>query len=355
MKIDNARFSTKLKQLTATLAFCAFLPLSTSAKEAPEAVPLDSNFQLAEQATKLFRVAEATALKNVKKVAVPLFSVEFVIADSERSETSGFAAAGRASASVYYKLKGVDEADFQAITTTLYQRFLADLKDAGMEVIPQEQVAALPSYQKLAAGGTPSPIKSDSAITMAPPGMPIYGFNKTQTGGTSSGAGLFGALSQMGSGFSAVGAALDTVALQQELGAAVIEVQMKVNFVQLKSNTKGFLGRLGNTASVTSKVQPSVGSAMFSVQSSTRGALTLTNPLALDATAFSEVRKKPTTKGDVAGAVAVGLLRLAIGSNDSSSSDEMEAVADPAKYRDIVGNGLGTVTQMFVQRLKSGE
>jgi len=33
----------------------------------------------------------------------------------------------------------------------------------------------------------------------------------------------------------------------------------------------------------------------------------------------------------------------------------MEVVADPAKYRDIVGSGLGTVTQMFVQRLKAGE
>jgi hypothetical protein len=30
-------------------------------------------------------------------------------------------------------------------------------------------------------------------------------------------------------------------------------------------------------------------------------------------------------------------------------------VADPSRYREIVGAGLGTVTQMFVQRLKAGE
>jgi hypothetical protein len=344
------------QQWIASLAL-AMLAATAQAKDAPEAIALDASFQPAEQARKLFRVAEGQALKGVKKVAVPLFSVEFVIADSERAETSGFGAAGRASASLSYKLMGVDEADFQAITTALYQRFLADLKDAGLEVLPQDQVAAQPSYKKLSASGTPSPIKSDSAITVAPPGMPIYGFNKQQSGGSSSGASLFSALSQMGSGFGAVGAAMDTVTLQQELGAgvAVVEVQMKVNFVQLTNNNKGFFGRLAGSASVDGKVSPSVGSAVFSVQSATRGALTLTNPLALDAAAFSEVRKKPTTAGDVAGGVAVALLRLAVGSKDSSSSDEMEAVADPAKYRDIVGKGLGTVTQMFVQRLQAGE
>ncbi len=345
----------RFRRIAAVLAFSALMPLGASAKDKPEPISLDASFNVTEQANKLFRVAEGQALKGVKKVAVPLFSVEFVIADNERAETSGFASAGRASAALYYKLKGVDDADFQAITTALYLRFLTDLKDAGMEVMPQAQVAASPTYQKLAAGGTPSPIKSDSAITVSPPGMPIYGFNKVQTGGTSSGSSLFGALSQMGSGFGAVGAAIDTVAMQQELGVALIEVQMKVNFVQLTNNNRGFLGRLGSTASVDGKVQPSVGSAMFSVQSSTRGSLTLTNPLALDAAAFSEVRQKPTTAGDVAGGVAVALIRLASGSKDSSSSEEMEAVADPAKYRDVVGTGLGTVTQMFVQRLKAGE
>lgn len=346
--------SPGLRCLVAALAFSALLPSPAQAKDTPDAVVLDASFKPAEQATRLLRVTEGKAMKDLKKVAVPLFTVEFVIADSERAETSGFAAAGRASASVYYKLKGLEEADFETITAALYQRFLDDLKEAGIEVLPFEQVAASPTYKKLAASGVPSPIKSDAAITMAAPGMAIYGFNKMQSGG-SGGAGLFSALSQMGAGFGGVSAALDTVALQQELGAAVIEARMKVNFVQLTNNNKGFLGRLAGTASVEGKVQPSVGSATFSVQSTTRGSMTLTNPLALDAAAFSDVRKKPTTAADVAGGVAVALLRLALNSKDSSSSEEMEAVADPAKYRDIVGSGLATVTQMFVQRLKAGE
>ena len=51
----------------------------------------------------------------------------------------------------------------------------------------------------------------------------------------------------------------------------------------------------------------------------------------------------------------MALLRLATGSKDSSSRDEMEAAADPDKYREVVGAGLSTVTQMFVQRLRTGE
>ena len=332
---------------------------STQAADVPTPVVVDASFKATEQATKLLRVAEAKALKDVKKVAVPLFSVEFVITDSETAQTSGFGSTGRATATAYYKLMGVSDPDFQAITTSLYERFLADLKAAGMEVLSYEQVAASPTYKKLAAGGAPSPIKSNSAITVAPLGMPIYGFNKTQTGGTSSSASLFGAISQMGAGFDAVGAALDNVALQKELNASLIEVQMKVNFVQLTNNNKGFLGRLTDTASVDGKVSPSVGSAMFRVQSTTQGSLTLTNPLSLDTAAFIEVRKKTTTAGDVAGAIAIAMLQFAVNSrgntSNSTGSDEMEAVADPTRYREIVGAGLGTVTQMFVQRLKAVE
>lgn len=53
----------------------------------------------------------------------------------------------------------------------------------------------------------------------------------------------------------------------------------------------------------------------------------------LNASAFADTRKKATTKADIADAVAVRLLKMAIGSKDSSSSKEMEVVADPEKYR----------------------
>ena len=142
-----------LQRVVAAVVFGALLPLAVHAKDDAAPIALDAGFKASEQAGKMFSVAEGKALKNVKKVAVPLFSVEFVTADAQRAETSGFAAAGRASTTLAYTLKGVDEADFQAITTALYERFLADLKGTGIEVVPFDQVAALPSYKKMAAGG----------------------------------------------------------------------------------------------------------------------------------------------------------------------------------------------------------
>ena len=81
--------------------------------------------------------------------------------------------------------------------------------------------------------------------------------------------------------------------------------------------------------------------------------MTMRNSLTLDGSAFADVREKATTAADVAGAIGVGLLKLAIGSSDTSSAKEFEVVADPAKYQRVVGSGLATAGAMLVARLKS--
>ncbi len=342
-------------------ALAAFALMSAGpaqAANAPEPVAVTAAFNPTEQASRLFTVALPEVLKGVKRVAVPLFTIDFTTADSESAETSGFAAAGRARAASFYKLKGVGQADFQALTDAAYARFVADLQAAGFETVAAERWQASGSYRKMAGTGKPAPALRDDGMMLAPAGMAIYGFSQAGMGGSSKSQ-LFGALTSMGTAFSsassAMGAAMDAVELGKELDAAVIEVQLRVHFVQLTNENKGFLGRMAGTASVSSKVYPSITGATFSVQSSTRGTLTLKQPLALDASVFSDVRKAPTTTADVASGVAVGLLRLALGSKDSNSSEEMEAVADPARYRDVVGSGMTALNQMFIQRLRAGE
>jgi hypothetical protein len=325
------------------------------AADAPQPVAVTAAFNPTEQAQRMFTVALPEVLKGVKRVAVPLFTVDFTTADSESAETSGFAAAGRARVASFYKLKGVGQADFQALTDAAYARFLADLRAAGFETMALDKVQQSPTYRKLVASGKPMPAVRSDGMLLAPAGMGSYGFS--EAGGAK--PTLLGGLSAMGSAFSnmstMMSSAMDTVELGKELDAAVVEVQLRVHFVQLTNENKGFLGRMASTASVSSKVYPSITGATFSVQSSTRGSLTLKQPLALDASVFSEVRKAPTTTADVAGAIAVGLLQLAIGSKSSSSSEEMEAVADPARYREVVGSGMTALNQMFVQRLRAGE
>ena len=313
---------------------------------------LDTALNAPEMAGKLLNISDLTALKGLKRVALPLFTVEFTTADNVSSQTSGFAAMGRASSTMYFKLLGVGESEFQAITNGLHQRLLAELQASGLEVLAFDQVLTAPSYSKMVSGGTAAPSKSDSAMIMAPPGMTIYGASKASASGADKG--LLGALGAIGGNMSAVGAAMESANLSKELDTGLIEVRLRVNFVQLSDDSKGFLGRLGSTASTSGKVFPSIDNVLVGVQNGAyRSVLTMKNTLTLDPAAFAELRQKATTGADVAGAVAISLFKLAIGSKDSSSSTEMEVIAEPAKYPDVIGAGLGQVNTMLVARLSS--
>jgi hypothetical protein len=352
----NAPRSLAALLLAALLLAALLLTTGLTAQAKDETTPLrvDVSFDPTAVAGSAFEVADTRALKGITRVAVPVFAVEFITADNVSAQTSGFAAAGRATSSLYYKLLGVGEPDFQAITNTLYAQFLADLKASGVEVLGSEVLKASPTYAKLVASGAPGSIVNDASMQMSPTGLGLYGFAKMGGGNSAKSKGVFGALSDLGAGFSAVGAIGDTIALSQELGASLIEVRMRVSFVQLSDNNRGFLGRLSGTASTSGQTAPRIDNVMVGVQSREwRSTLTLKHTLTLDGTAFAEVREKAATAGDVAGAVAVGLLRLAIGSGDSSSSTEMEVVADPARYPAVIGAGLASAGGIVVARLKA--
>ncbi len=349
-------FPTRCTRAVAATLLAALLAWAPASHAKDDTTPLtvDAAFNATAAAAKGFTIADATALKGIKRVAVPVFAVEFIVADNVSATTSGFGSAGRATSSLYYKLLGVGEADFQAITDALYQQFLAELKASGVEVLDAAQVVAAPTYRKLVASGSPAPIKSDSSLVMSPPGLGIYGFARMGGGNSSQRKGLFAALSDVGSGFAAVGAIGDTLQLGTELDASLLEVRMRVSFVQLSDDNKGFFGRLSGTASASGKSFPSVDNIMMGVQSGPmRSTVTARHTLTLGADAFAEVREKATTTGDVVGAVAVGLLKLAIGSKDSSSSKELEVVAEPVAYKKVVGGGLGAAGSMLVARLQA--
>lgn len=331
----------------------AALP-AAQAKDVPEPVAVAADFDAAAQAGALLKVSEGQLLKGLRRVAVPQFNIEFVTADNVSAETSSFGASGRSSVTGYYKLAGVGEPDFQSLAEGFYAAFIRDLQASGLEVVPAAEVAAAPSYRKQLATATPLPLRGDGSVTVAPPGMAMYGINRAQT--STAQPGLFGALSAISTVASAVASSGDNVELQKELGgAALLEVTLRVHFAQLTDNNRGFFGRMAPSASVSAKVHASVTSAKLSVMAGpTASLVSLSNPLLLDASAFSELRKQAKTGSEVAGAVAVGLLRLAIGASGSHSQDSFEAVADTPRYREVVGAGLGSVSQMFAERLKAG-
>jgi hypothetical protein len=349
----SLRFLPRFALPGAALAAAALAFPAAYAKDAPEPVAVDAQFKPDAMAGNLLTVSDNKALKAVKRVAVPQFAVEFVTADNVSASTSSFGAAGRSSATGYYKLIGVTEPDFQALAEGFYATFLKQLQDNGLEVVPPAEVAAAPSYRKQVAAGSPLPARTDSSVTVAPPGMASYGLNRAQT--TAAKPGLFGALSAFSGVASAIGSIGDNQALQKELGdATLLEVTLRVHFAQLTDNNKGFWGKMANSASVTGKLSAQISSGQMTVmQGPYVGVVALKQPLALDPSAFSELRKEAKSAGDVAGAVAVGLLRLALGSKDSSSSESYEAVADTARYREVVGAGMASLGEVFNARLKA--
>lgn len=331
---------------------CTCLPLAHAADPTP--IEITPQFNPAAAAANAVTVSDPKALKGLTRAAVTQFNVEFVTSDDVRSHTSGFAMAGRASVTGYYKLIGVAEPDFQAMAEQLYAGFQQQLVAQGLELVPAAELAAAPTYKKLVAAGTPLPSRSGSGVIVGPPGMALYGLNRAQAG--SGKKGLMGALSGFSAGMGAVGGALDNITLSKELGdAALLEVSMRVHFAQLTDESKGFFGRLGSTAEVSAKLHPLVPKAALTVQAGPSvSVLTVQAPVLLDPAAFTELRKEATTAGDVAGAVAVGLLQLATGGKNTHSSSKFEVVADAARYRERVGAGLDQVSALLIARMAAG-
>lgn len=339
----------RLVLATALLGLGALSNAGWAASAAP-GVPVDANFKPAERAATLMTLADPTAsgLKGLKRVAISSFQVEFVTKGAASASSYEIGRQGRASTSVYITLVGLNASDFQAITDQLYNDFGRDLQASGLEVVPVDKVLAAAAYRKMAASGKPSPAETRTKDTWstvyAPAGLGVYGI-----GSSSSAIALL-------AGFSAMSDVSTTMfgnmELAKELDASLLVVRLVVNFVDMKSSDSSWFSRSSGTATVSWKFGPSVaaGSSSVMVASANNNAmLTLGAPLLIDGAAFTEV--KDTTS--VAGNVGLALLSAAIGKGGSATAEEKEAVADPQRYRALVGAGVGAVREMFMQRLRA--
>lgn len=310
------------------LALALHAPMPTLAKEAPAPVPVDAAFKPAEHATPLVEFTDPKWGRELKRVAVTQFAVEFVTNDSQSARTSTFGGGG-ASVTARWALAGVGEAEFQAAADAFHTRFLRDLAASGLEVVPHEQVLGAAVWKKFAAGGKPYPQRNDSSVVVAPPGMASYGTTAlASTASNPSRGGVMGLIATVqgiGSVASTLAAQGDSAQLQKDLGgAALLEVHMRVHFVALTDENKGFLGRMAGSARVSAKPYPSVldGSTVTLHRDGGIVNLQLKAPLQLEANAFASVQ-------------------------------DQTATADPARWREVVDAGLGSAGQLFVERLRA--
>lgn len=114
-------------------------------------VDLAQTYDLASDATaasKTFVVANGKA-KDVKKVAIVSFCVGAVYAKGVSGSSSG-ASLGFSETAIAGFPGGVPASELMAASNAMYDQFVAELKSAGIEVLSPEELAAIPSYQKLA-------------------------------------------------------------------------------------------------------------------------------------------------------------------------------------------------------------
>lgn len=132
-------------------------------------------------------------LKDVKRVAVASFTVQFVetqIGEVKMSSRLG-TAGGVTLTDVRSRVVGVDFSEvfqrdrMQETTNAIYRDLLTELRASGLEVIPPEKLQASESYKKFASQGPQTPRVEDAeaqkgsgqgsirSVFMTPPGVPL--------------------------------------------------------------------------------------------------------------------------------------------------------------------------------------
>lgn len=324
-----------------------------------------------------FRPSDMAKLaSSATRVGISSFQVEFITSSSVSAQTSGFGGYGRASVSGYYTLGGVGPEDFQAVTDALHRHFSESLMARGYTVLGAGELGASATHALASAKAATSPAANakgrEKSLVVSATGVPLirYAGEQPLQGEGSAALGALGAvsgglLSGIGSGFQGLASMaatdgtgmLDFLKAPTELDAMLIDVRMRVHFVELDSSTKGFLGRLSNTASVSGKPQALLTTSGTHLQVRTDRAVamvTLTQPIVLPGDAFVGVRDTTSTQtqvGNVAGALLGALIAGGSGAAGAAEAAEKSVDADPAAYRSVVTANLRAVGDVMMREL----
>lgn len=334
------------------------------AQSKPAPVAVDAQFNAAQFAEQLIKVGGPPAFKGVKRVAITQFSAEFQTYDAIAAR-AGFGLSGSATQITRIHLGGIGQPEMQGLLNKLHLQFRQRMADAGFELMPQDQMTASAVYGRLTKAGLALPVTEDNRIVLSAEGLGFYGMNRGQIGAPQKAPGgalgglvpqlaLVGTLQNIGTGLGSVSIIPDSMELQKDLGGEIglVEVHLKINFADLKGSTSTW--GTTNTATTTARASPQINMAHLSLfTGTTLGTLSLEKPLALNPEAFVELKERPKSTGAVAGAVIAGALVAAMGGNSSTKSDTFDALADPAKYPQVVAEGFDQLTSMWTHRLQS--
>ena len=120
-------------------------------------------------------------MPNSKRVAVAGFRVVFITENTATATVRASYLPGRdtsgASSTLHLVLNGVDQGTMQSITDKAYADFLAQLRFAGREVVPQEDLKEfLSGVEVSSTPGKPFPVSVNNLVgqVYSPTGMPLW-------------------------------------------------------------------------------------------------------------------------------------------------------------------------------------
>lgn len=194
------------------------------------------------------------ALSTTNRVIIASYFVEFQQQLDARSSSNRFLGAGRVnSVAADNTLTGVDAATYQRITETGYAALVESLRAAGYVVVRPEEYATLPDAQTLKSRAAPAGQGlgngDGKSVLYGAAGLlnvlpDLESGDHLTVGAPTPAGGLFGTLSNVVSGFQAVGKAISDPAnttsmlelrLAKAANAHVLKVWQVVNFGVVKA------------------------------------------------------------------------------------------------------------------------
>lgn len=149
------------------------------------AADLDPAGDIKVQAEKFVQVENPEVIAGLKRVVITSFMTDFVTELKYSKSLSGLEAMIGADSDVTIKLVGADNALLQAITDKFYDQTVEQLKAQGIEVVPNEELVALPEFADLKSGSiTPLPseqdAKSGKGLFFSARDLPLHLTDETQ-------------------------------------------------------------------------------------------------------------------------------------------------------------------------------
>jgi hypothetical protein len=317
-----------------------------------EAKPIDLTAEPAPTAEKAVKCENMKKLKDVKKVVVSSFDVQFVTARKANAHAGGTSDKGAAYVHSDVTLKGLDDSVFQAITDQAYTNFVNELKTNGYEVMPYAEYAALPDYEQMKGAFDASPMNDKAMFSgmptriFAPTGMPVVFYGDEAT---------VSASSKLGATTAALSHAPVNVEpkIVKQTGVPVVRVFLLVDFCQI--DTSG--GMFSSSASVKTKPQLMIGResrAVFLFGSGFSDAqnVHLAN-YAYGKENYINAYNDVTTTGQAVGDAAANVIGILGGTGDMHKTRSYEAEADPEAYKMLSVKYLGDVSRLWLEAVKT--